>query len=71
MRLAQPTVALPWDQLFASGWPGERVHAASARNRVKVAISTLRSMGLRDAIAHDGNGYLLDPALEVRVVRRD
>jgi predicted ATPase len=70
-RHATPGVALAWDQLFAVGWPGERAQAESARNRLKVAISTLRSMGLRDKIIHDGNGYLLAPTIEVRVVPHD
>jgi predicted ATPase len=67
-RLATPGAALGWDALLAAGWPGERIHVEAARNRVKVAISTLRGMGLRDAIQHDGTGYLIDPRVDVRVV---
>lgn len=67
-RFGAPGTPLDWEQLLAAGWPGERVHAEAARNRVKVAIATLRSMGLREAILHDGRGYLLDPRLEVRIV---
>jgi len=33
--------------LLAHGWPGERVLVEAAETRVRVAISTLRSMGLR------------------------
>jgi tetratricopeptide (TPR) repeat protein len=68
MRLAAPSTPLAWDQLFAAGWPTERAHVEAARNRVKVAISTLRSMGLRELILHDGMGYLLDPLVDVRVI---
>lgn len=69
-RLASPATPLAWDALFAVGWPGERIHVEAARNRVKVAISSLRAMGLRDVLLHDGTGYLIDPALRVRVVTR-
>ena len=67
-RLGSPSAALAWDRLFAAGWPGERAHVEAARNRVKVAVSTLRAMGLRDVLLHDGAGYLLDPAVAVSVV---
>ncbi len=49
------------DQLFAAGWPGETLGEASRRNRVYVAISTLRRMGLREGIIHDGDGYRFAP----------
>ncbi|MEO8550597.1 MAG: hypothetical protein ABI678_11510, partial [Kofleriaceae bacterium] len=62
--------ALTWEQVFAAGWPDEKIHSEAARNRVKVAINSLRNLGLRDALIHDGTGYLLDPELAVRVVTR-
>ena len=69
-RLAA-TGALTWEQMFAAGWPDEKVHSEAARNRVKVAINSLRNLGLRDALVHDGTGYMLEPELPVRVVTRE
>ncbi len=37
--------------------------AAAAANRVKVALSTLRKLGMRDVILHRDDGWLLDPGL--------
>ncbi len=34
------------EELVAIGWPGERLVPSSARNRVRVAVSTLRKAGL-------------------------
>lgn len=54
-------------ELAEAGWPGERMLAAAATNRVHVAIATLRRLGLRDALVHRDGGYGLDPALTVVV----
>ena len=51
--------------LFRAGWPGERIHKSSAANRVRVALATLRGLGLRDVLEHNGDGYLLDPRVEI------
>ena len=66
-RLSAPGVALTWEAVFAVGWPNDRAQPEAARNRVKVAISTLRTLGLRDLVFHDGTGYLIDPATPVHV----
>lgn len=60
-RLATPGEALNQEQLTAVGWPGERMQPAAAANRVKVALSTLRSAGLRELLVRRAGGYLLDP----------
>ncbi len=52
-------------QLMASVWPGERMQAESATNRLHVAITTLRKLGLRKALARVEGGYLLDPSVGV------
>lgn len=57
--------ALDNEQLFERGWPGEKIHEASARSRVKVAISTLRKKGLRDVLLHGSDGYWLDPSIAI------
>ncbi len=49
------------DALLAEGWPGERLLAEAASKRLRVAIATLRSLGLREAIVTRDDGYALDP----------
>jgi hypothetical protein len=56
---------LTWDDLLAAGWPGERMRADAGAHRVRVAISTLRKMGLRDVLRTEEDGYRLDPCFEV------
>jgi predicted ATPase len=54
------------DELLANGWPGERLLHDAASKRLRVAVATLRSLGLRDAILTRDEGYALDPrAFEV------
>jgi predicted ATPase len=58
-RLSRPGAALPWDALLEVGWPGEKMRADAGAHRVRVAISTLRKMGLKDLLATDERGYRL------------
>jgi len=60
-RMTLPGVALSQDELLAYAWPGERMTADAAANRMKVALSTLRKLGLRSLIQRTEEGYLLDP----------
>ncbi len=60
-RMKLPGVALSQDELLAYAWPGERMTADAAANRMKVALSTLRKLGLRSLIQRTDDGYLLDP----------
>lgn len=55
-----------WDDLFEQGWPGERATPESARQRVYVALSSLRKLGLADVLLTEEDGYLLAPGV-VRV----
>ena len=55
------------DELFSVGWPGERVAASSATNRVYVTMCRLRSLGLKDAIVYGDAGWTIPTS--VRVVR--
>ncbi len=66
-RLARPGSALDWDALLAAAWPGERVLPEAAAHRVRVAVSTLRKLGLRDVLRTSEDGYLLVP--EVPAIR--
>jgi hypothetical protein len=68
-RLRAPGKPLAVDALFKRGWPGERVLERAAAARVYSALMTLRKMGLRDVLVRRGGGYLLDPAIDVVVVR--
>lgn len=54
-------------RLIEAAWPGERMFAQSAKNRLQVAISALRKAGLSDWIVLRDHGYLLDPTRVVRI----
>lgn len=54
--------------LVAVGWPGERILGPAGGHRVRVAIATLRKMGLERAIVRRGDGYGLAEALSVERV---
>ncbi len=53
------------DALFARGWPGQRIRPDSASTRVRVAIATLRKMGLREVLLTREEGYVFDPNVVV------
>jgi len=63
-----PGAGLSLDDLLEIGWPGERVVPSAGANRVYVALTTLRNMGLRGHLISQGDGYLLDPALPLERV---
>ena len=64
-----PGVAVAGDELLAVGWPGEIVLPKAGRNRVYVAIATLRKLGLGPLVLQRDEGYLLDPVVPLE--RRD
>jgi tetratricopeptide (TPR) repeat protein len=64
-RLADPDGVLEIEDLFRAGWPGERISAASMRNRVHVNLARLRTLGLKAVLIRSGEGYRLDPAVRV------
>ncbi len=65
LRTVAPGQPLALDDLVRAGWPGERIGADAAANRVRVALTTLRKLGLREVIKTGQGGYLLDPATAV------
>jgi len=65
-RLETPGATTDWEALLGLGWPGERVLAGAGATRVRVAISTLRRLGLAGVLVTRENGYLLDPRAPVR-----
>ena len=62
-RLRAPGAALSHAALIEAGWPGERVIFEAGTKRVRVAVASLRALGLRDALLTRDDGYLLDPAV--------
>jgi predicted ATPase len=64
-QLAHPGRALSAEELTARGWPNERMLAEAASTRVRVAIATLRKLGLREVLATRDDGYLIDPKARV------
>ncbi|MEZ4431476.1 MAG: hypothetical protein R3F65_03625 [bacterium] len=51
--------------LIEAGWPGERIGAAAAQNRLRVALSTLRKMGLDALLQRDAAGTTLAGVIRV------
>jgi len=60
------------DQLVAAGWGDERILPAAAASRVRMTVSRLRTLGLGEAIVHEGGVYALGPdvVVEQRAERR-
>ena len=69
-RVASPGTALSPEILLEKGWPGERVLHDAGLNRVRVALATLRRLGLRDVLRSEGDGYALDPAVPLATARK-
>ncbi len=65
-RLERPGAPLDVDTLIEAGWPGEKVLPGAAPNRVKVALSTLRKLGLRPWILRGEGGWFFDPSVPLR-----
>jgi len=65
-RLARPGAALSPDELIAAGWPGEKMSDASAQSRLRMAVMTLRKLGLASYLQHEAAGYLLAPETKLR-----
>ena len=63
----QPGTAVSVDRLLEAGWPGESPMPEAAMNRVYVAISTLRKLGLADTLQRWDGGYRLDPNVRCRL----
>jgi hypothetical protein len=63
-----PDASLSLQDLLEAGWPGERPVAEAGANRVYVALTQLRRMGLRDVIERHERGYRLAPHTVVRLV---
>ena len=64
-RLEEPGKALDVEELFAAVWPGERILPDARKNRVYVAVASLRKLGLDAVLTTRGDGYLLREDIEV------
>ena len=62
-RLDAPGEALGLGESLAAGWPGERVRDSTGANRVHVASTTLRNLGLRAILVSSADGYALTSAI--------
>jgi hypothetical protein len=45
------------EELFEAAWPRSRLRPAVLRNRLNVALSELRRLGLGDLLEHTDEGY--------------
>jgi tetratricopeptide (TPR) repeat protein len=64
-RLHAPGQALSMQRAIETGWPGQKMDWDAGANRVRVAMSTLRKLGLRSVLIGRDDGYLLDPSAAI------
>jgi predicted ATPase len=64
-RLERPGAPLGSRALRDAAWPGERMLDAAGAHRVRVAVSTLRKLGLEDLLVTTGEGYALDARVPI------
>jgi len=69
-RLERPGELVAADVLVAAGWPREHMSHDSSRNRLHVALSSLRKLGLADELERDEQGYRLSPSLRLELADR-
>lgn len=58
-RLENPGKPLPIADLIAAGWPDDKARSTALENRLWVALSRLRKLGLGDRIARIDGGYAI------------
>lgn len=63
-----PGVGVPVEVFVEEVWPGEQIVVHAARNRVYVALSRLRALGMENLLLRGDQGYFLDPDIRVRSV---
>jgi ATP/maltotriose-dependent transcriptional regulator MalT len=64
-RAGSPGRLLSAHELIDMGWPDENVPKKSATNRLYVALTSLRQLGLEGILIQDVGGWQIDPAVEV------
>jgi hypothetical protein len=58
---AAPGAGLSDEELVQAGWPDEKLRWDAALNRLRVAVTALRKLGLEKILVHRDGGYCLDP----------
>lgn len=66
-RRDSPGAVVTPDALVEAGWPGERMRGDAATKRLHTAIWTLRTLGFEAVLLTEGDGYLLDPRVDLRL----
>lgn len=69
MRETTPGEPASAELLIQAGWPGERIRADAALNRLYVALATLRKRGLKDVLSSVAGGYAISRAVLVQRVQ--
>ncbi|MDI1481481.1 tetratricopeptide repeat protein [Polyangium sp. y55x31] len=64
-HLAARSRPLSFEQLIEIGWPGERILADAARNRLHVMLTRMRDLGLREVLVGNDLGYFFSPDLSI------
>lgn len=64
-----PGKATSMDELIDAAWPGETLVGDSGPNRLRVAVSRLRKLGLGEIVVSHPGGYALVHPLEVEFLR--
>lgn len=64
-RCDEPGAVVLPDALLEAGWAGERMRSDAATKRLHTAIWTLRSLGFEAVLLTEGEGYLLDPRINL------
>lgn len=67
-RRDKPGRALSVSDMLERAWSDEKLLPRAGANRVYVAMTTLRKMGLRDILARTDSGYVLDPDVPLRII---
>lgn len=67
-RDEHPGRVISVESLIANAWQGERFIDGSGENRLHVALTNLRQIGLRPIIERIEDGYRLNPAIPTRIV---
>ncbi|MBL8679016.1 MAG: FHA domain-containing protein [Myxococcales bacterium] len=66
-RATRPGRVIRGDELLAIAWAGERFVDGSGENRLHVALTSLRQLGLRPILERVEDGYRLDPSIRTRI----
>jgi len=70
-RQHAPGVPVSVEELLRVGWPEEPMPSDAGRNRLRVSIVRLRRLGLQELLRSHQGGYMIDPAVVVRIVGDD